>query len=534
MPGGYRIEIRESGREPREVLVDDTLEIGRECDGVTLDDPKVSRRHVQFEKTGVGLVVTDVGSTNGTFVDGKRIAAPVTVSTGATIRVGSTEIFVVGTEAAGTPNLASTPEQAAAVAPARPALDELSVRDVDAAILRFRPATAGEAAVPGFAASLRRARKRLAGFGSEPWGAKPQVCLVDPFPDPSGTGAIMTGGTIVDAERREIWMVVTPESPPESPERALALLFGAALPAADDLGVMVEGYGLFVAEVPDPDPQLRDLDLAPLGHEEGEIASAMALSFVRYLIDRGGLAIFLRLLSESAPHRVDTTAHELYGETTAALEESWRQKLRAGTPDVKPVQFMRLNLRYLRPHARREAETFVYMLVGLGFTMIFPFAIRRLFDDAIPSGQVSRVLGVLGVLGVAFVFSLIANLRRAYLSAYVSSSVVRQIRTEMFGRMQDLHAGWFNEQSEGDILSRLFSDVYLLEQGVSETLREGLFQALSLVVASIVLMRARSVAGCDRARGCSGHRGGLQGDGEGRARSAAPRCRTRPEASTTS
>ena len=62
------------------------------------------------------------------------------------------------------------------------------------------------------ASALRRARRRLAGFGAEPWGVLPQVCLVDPFPDPAQPGEVVTEGTVVDAGRGEIWMVVTPEA----------------------------------------------------------------------------------------------------------------------------------------------------------------------------------------------------------------------------------------------------------------------------------------------------------------------------------
>ncbi len=84
-------------------------------------------------------------------------------------------------------------------------------------------------------------------------------------------------------------------------------------------------------------------------------------------------------------------------------------------PKVKTGQFLRLALRYVKPHVRREAEMFVYMLLGLGFTMVFPFAFKNLLDTAIPSGQFSKVAGLLGVLGAAFVVSLLADLRRAYL-----------------------------------------------------------------------------------------------------------------------
>jgi ABC-type multidrug transport system fused ATPase/permease subunit len=494
MPGEHRVEIRAPGRAPTTRIVDSSVDVGREGDGLVLDDPKVSRRHARLDPTDAGLVVSDLGSSNGTFVDGARISGPTTVAAGATIRVGGTDLVVLGA-ALGEPEPEAEAELEAGAPPVRPALDELAATDVGAAIIRVRPGTAGAAAAAAVATSVRRARKRLTGLGSESWGVKPQICLVDPFPDPDDPGAIVTGGTIVDAERREIWIVVTAESPPEPLERSLALLFGAALPAADDLGVLLEGYGLSLAGLPDPDPQLRELDLPPLGRAEGEVESAMALSFVRYLVDRGGVSVFQRLLGESAPHRVDATAQDLYGEAMAALEESWRQKLAAGPPDVKVGQFVRLNLRYLRPYARREAEIFVYMLLGLGFTMIFPFAVRRLFDHAIPSGHFSSVVRILSVLGGAFVVSLLADLRRAYLSAYVSGSVVRQLRTEMFDQLQELHAGWFNERQQGDVMSRMFSDVYLLEQGLSQTLREGFFQILSLVVASIILLTLNLLLG---------------------------------------
>ena len=72
-------------------------------------------------------------------------------------------------------------------------------------------------------------------------------------------------------------MVATPEAPPEPLERPLGLLFGAALPAADDLALLVEGYGLSVGGAPDPDPELRTVPLPSFEEAEGELRSAMAL-----------------------------------------------------------------------------------------------------------------------------------------------------------------------------------------------------------------------------------------------------------------
>jgi serine phosphatase RsbU (regulator of sigma subunit) len=69
------------------------ITIGRspEC-GLQLNDPGVSGRHCDVRLLKSGLYITDLGSTNGTFVDGKRAAAPTPVPVGALIHVGTVQI----------------------------------------------------------------------------------------------------------------------------------------------------------------------------------------------------------------------------------------------------------------------------------------------------------------------------------------------------------------------------------------------------------------------------------------------------------
>ena len=58
----------------RTILTGDNMTIGRsrECD-VVIDDPNVSRRHAELRPHGAGWIVTDLGSTNGIKVNGRRV-----------------------------------------------------------------------------------------------------------------------------------------------------------------------------------------------------------------------------------------------------------------------------------------------------------------------------------------------------------------------------------------------------------------------------------------------------------------------------
>ncbi len=88
------ITLRTPNRRPLTVLVDAPLVVGRECDGLILADQRVSRRHTSFEPTGGQLQVVDLGSSNGTAVNGHLISEPVLVGPGDLVTIGNTMISI--------------------------------------------------------------------------------------------------------------------------------------------------------------------------------------------------------------------------------------------------------------------------------------------------------------------------------------------------------------------------------------------------------------------------------------------------------
>ena len=93
---GRLVVLQSAALQPGEEFELDSaaLTIGRaEQNDLSIDDDEfASARHVRIEPRRDGVWVHDLGSTNGTFVNGVRIDRPRKLVTGDIVRVGETEL----------------------------------------------------------------------------------------------------------------------------------------------------------------------------------------------------------------------------------------------------------------------------------------------------------------------------------------------------------------------------------------------------------------------------------------------------------
>ncbi len=88
-------------RGQRWVLQEAGLVVGRgaECD-IVVPDRQISRQHARFRRGAEGVLVEDLGSKNGTHVNGSRIAEPTLLQDGDVVQVAFTlELAFVGRDA---------------------------------------------------------------------------------------------------------------------------------------------------------------------------------------------------------------------------------------------------------------------------------------------------------------------------------------------------------------------------------------------------------------------------------------------------
>jgi len=85
-----------SARTGSTLTIGSATVVGRDAgSGIRLDgDDFASSRHASIEPGADGVWVEDLGSTNGTFVNGERITARTLVRAGDAVRIGQTELVL--------------------------------------------------------------------------------------------------------------------------------------------------------------------------------------------------------------------------------------------------------------------------------------------------------------------------------------------------------------------------------------------------------------------------------------------------------
>lgn len=114
----FRLVVRR-GPQPNQIyeITKDVTTLGRDItNDIVINDREVSRHHLRLVRSGGNLTIEDLGSTNGTFVNGKRVSGVTPLQNGDMVGLGETvtlgyEIQRAGQGQSPSPSPAAPPQQ---------------------------------------------------------------------------------------------------------------------------------------------------------------------------------------------------------------------------------------------------------------------------------------------------------------------------------------------------------------------------------------------------------------------------------------
>ena len=154
-------------------------------------------------------------------------------------------------------------------------------------------------------------------------------------------------------------------------------------------------------------------------------------------------------------------------------------------------------LPYLRPFQRQLRWVLILVVLYTFFGLVGPYLMGLAIDHLLHAGAMDRLVRLaLWMLGVYLACNLLQAMAGRAM-ADVSQRALKQLRQDLFTRVQRLPIAFFGQGSTGDLLSRLTNDVEAINQAISQnvtTLVASLLSMFGIVVAMFLLDRWLALA----------------------------------------
>ncbi|MEM7132137.1 MAG: ABC transporter ATP-binding protein [Chloroflexota bacterium] len=147
---------------------------------------------------------------------------------------------------------------------------------------------------------------------------------------------------------------------------------------------------------------------------------------------------------------------------------------------------MRL-LRYLKPYRSHLTLALVAMAISSSLSVAGPWLIGRAIDDGISTGSFTQLRFWTIMFVVAVIGEWITNRLRIRLMAYAGTKVVADLRSQLFRHLHKLSLNFHNNYSVGRLMSRLISDVGVMQDFVTWSIT-GMTRSLFIFLGIIVAM----------------------------------------------
>ena len=144
-------------------------------------------------------------------------------------------------------------------------------------------------------------------------------------------------------------------------------------------------------------------------------------------------------------------------------------------------------LRLFRPYRGRLAAVLGLIVVSAGISMLSPFLLRDVLDEAIPQkdrAQLGWLVG--GMIAIAVVTGVI-SVGQAWLSNAVGQRVMHDLRAAVYRHLQRLSLAFFTRTRTGEVQSRIANDIGGVQSVVTNT-ATSIVSNVTTVLASLVAM----------------------------------------------
>src|SRR6187200_216531 len=136
---------------------------------------------------------------------------------------------------------------------------------------------------------------------------------------------------------------------------------------------------------------------------------------------------------------------------------------------------------FLAPYKTMAIGTVACAVLSLAFAFVYPKLIQFVVDDVIGKRRGDMLAPVMLALIGAFLLRDLFNSLRIRINNTFEQNVIYDMRREVYGCLQRLPVGYFDQRASGDLMTRVLEDVNAVERFLIDGTEQGTIAVLSIV-----------------------------------------------------
>jgi ATP-binding cassette subfamily B protein len=145
-------------------------------------------------------------------------------------------------------------------------------------------------------------------------------------------------------------------------------------------------------------------------------------------------------------------------------------------------------LAYLKRYPLLGGSQFLCAAIMAGSVIVFPLIAGHIYDVVIPSGNANGDFYMWIAIALSgFFLKDGLNCLRILLNNHFEQSVIFDIRSDLYSKIQRLPLRWFDSRRTGDIMTRVVEDVTAMERVLIDGIELGLVSLIQILAVGLVM-----------------------------------------------
>lgn len=156
-------------------------------------------------------------------------------------------------------------------------------------------------------------------------------------------------------------------------------------------------------------------------------------------------------------------------------------------PPTITLQILKRIYLYLKPYTLQVVLMMAIILVAALLGMLPAILTGRIIDEGFIGGDFNQLISLIGASFIVLLLTGLIGLTQSFLGAWLSQNIGKDMRNQMYGHLQKLSQGFYASGKQGEIITRMTSDISGVQSFVTGTLTQTVSN-LAVLITSIVAM----------------------------------------------